>query len=189
MVRSNIETKPMHAMNDLPQPDTHVWQGRSESPDQTEALGVVVGRLAQVGETIALIGELGGGKTRFTRGVARGLGVDVAQVSSPTFVLVQQYSQPQGGPDLLHVDAYRLANDDDLESIGWDQDIFENAVVVVEWADRIAESLSDDRLEVRLTHGQRRDTRELLMTAYGAWRSRMAELLQALDTASAVPKI
>ena len=178
----------MQATNDLPEPDVDLWQGCSESPDQTEALGGVVGRLAQAGDTIALIGELGAGKTRFTRGVARGLGVEVGQVSSPTFVLVQQYHHQHGGSDLLHVDAYRLASHGDLESIGWGQDLFDNAEVVVEWADRIADSLSDDRLQVQLTHSQQRDTREFIMTAYGAWRSRMAELRPALAMASAGAK-
>jgi len=174
----------MHAKNPMPKHDVNTWRGYSGSPDQTEAWGVAVGRLARAGDTIALIGELGAGKTRLTRGVARGLGVDVAQVSSPTFVLVGQYPHLHGGPDLLHVDAYRLAGWGDLESIGWGQDLFDNAVVIVEWADRIADHLSDDRLEVWLTHSQERDTRELLMTAHGAWRSRMAGLRQALDTAN-----
>lgn len=174
----------MHASNSLSEPDADTWRGCSESPDQTEALGVAVGRLAQAGDTVALIGELGAGKTRFTRGVARGLGVDVRQVSSPTFVLVQQYPHQHGGPDLLHVDAYRLASHGDLESIGWGQDLFDHAVVVVEWADRIADHLSDDRLQVRLTHSQGRDTRDLLMTAHGAWQPRMVDLRQALDMAN-----
>lgn len=162
-----------------------VWEGRSDSEQQTVAVGRAVAGLVRSGDVITLIGELGAGKTRLVRGLARGMGIDEAVVSSPTFVLVQQYSPPGNGPALVHVDAYRLDGDDldDVLSIGWGTDLYECEVVVVEWADRLAGRLPEDRLEVRLTHTEGHSSRHVSVEAHGAWRSRMAALGGALAQA------
>lgn len=128
---------------------TDSWQGHSASASQTQALGQAIARFTQVGDLIALTGELGAGKTQLVRGLAMGLGVDPAIVSSPTYVLLQVYERVPGHPLLLHVDAYRL---DDPDSIGWGSDLFDAAVVIVEWADRLQDRLPDDRLEVQMVH-------------------------------------
>ena len=113
----------------------------------TEGLGRALGALLRAGDVVALDGELGAGKTRFVRGVCEGMGLDPAQVCSPTFVLVNEYVRPihatpggvaAGVPAILrHVDAYRLSGPGDLESIGWDRVVDGTAVVVVEWAARL----------------------------------------------------
>jgi tRNA threonylcarbamoyladenosine biosynthesis protein TsaE len=111
----------------------------------TVALGRAVGRLLRAGDVVALEGELGAGKTRFVRGVCEGMGLDPSQVSSPTFVLVNEYAvRAAGAPSgvdvvpLRHVDAYRLRGGaEELESIGWDRVVDGSAAVVIEWASRL----------------------------------------------------
>lgn len=115
---------------------------------QTVALGRALGGVLGPGDVVALEGELGAGKTRFVRGVCEGLGLDPAQVSSPTFVLMNEYAAPNDPRTtpraaLRHVDAYRLRGTDDLESMGWDCVADGAAVVVVEWASRIAPALQE----------------------------------------------
>ena len=113
----------------------------------TIALGRALGAALVPGDVVGLEGELGAGKTRFVRGVCEGLGLDPAQVSSPTFVLMNEYAapiDPRTPPRamLRHVDAYRLRGEDDLESMGWDCVADGAAVVIVEWASRIAGALA-----------------------------------------------
>ena len=107
----------------------------------TVALGRAVGRVVRAGDVIALEGELGAGKTRFVRGVCEGMGLDPAQVSSPTFVVVNEYAAAREGAAatcaLRHVDAYRLGGAGELESVGWDRVVDGTAVVVIEWASRV----------------------------------------------------
>lgn len=151
----------------------------SASPEQTAGIGRAVAGLAHAGDVVGLIGALGAGKTQFVRGLAVGLGVDEGLVSSPTFVLVQEYSLPGGELRLIHVDAYRVDRAGDLESIGWETDVFSGAVVAVEWADRLGGEMPGDRLEVRMTHvGSGR--RGLTFTGHGSWKDRMARLSEAL---------
>lgn len=113
----------------------------------TIALGRALGGVLVPGDVVGLDGELGAGKTRFVRGVCEGLGLDPAQVSSPTFVLMNEYAapiDPRNSPRavLRHVDAYRVRGEDDLESMGWDCVADGAAVVIVEWASRIAGALA-----------------------------------------------
>jgi len=158
------------------------WDSRLKGVDQTLALGRVVAGYAQPGDQIALIGELGAGKTQFVRGLAQGLGIDAGVVSSPTFVLVQQYTHPSGQPVLQHVDAYRLEALDDSDSIGWGSDVFDDAIVAVEWADRLAGQLSDDRLEIHLFHDDH-ESRRVSIIPYGGWLARMPALCRSLEEA------
>ena len=157
------------------------WGYCCASISQTMLIGEVVGRWSQPGDLIALNGELGVGKTQFVRGMTRGLGIDEACVSSPTFVFVQQYVHASGSPILQHVDAYRLESGtpDDWDSIGWDTDQFDGAITVVEWANRLAERLCEDRLEVYLEHVDQTH-RFVTITACGSWRKRMSDLREEL---------
>ncbi len=117
------------------------------SPEQTEALGNILGQGLQAGDVIALTGDLGAGKTCLTRGIARGLGIDEA-VTSPTFILVSEYTA-RGGIPLIYVDCYRLDNAaPEAVSIGLDELLDEGSIAVVEWAERIASLLPDDRLDI-----------------------------------------
>lgn len=157
----------------------------SNSVEQTMAIGAAVAEAAQSGDLVALIGELGAGKTQFVRGMAGGLNLEPARVSSPTFVFLQEYDRVDADAEALvlaHVDAYRLAGTDDLASIGWEGDgeeLRQGAVLVVEWADRITGALCDDRLEVRLAHNGA--GRTLTVIPHGNWRNRMPSLRSHLE--------
>jgi tRNA threonylcarbamoyladenosine biosynthesis protein TsaE len=144
---------------------------QSNTPQHTFAIAQAVARLARPGDVVGLIGELGAGKTQFVRGLAAGLGLDPQQVSSPTFVIVQEYEPDHPDqPVLVHIDAYRLAGPGDLESIGWDdqgQELRDQAVVAVEWADLIRDSLGPDWLEARLDHAG--PGRRITLIPHGRW--------------------
>ena len=114
---------------------------RSHSEAGTIAIAIQVAARLRPGDVIALSGELGAGKTRFVRGLAAGLNGDPAQVSSPTFVLQQEYALPTDRT-LIHIDAYRMDGPDELETIGWDETLErEDAFIAIEWPERIEESL------------------------------------------------
>jgi tRNA threonylcarbamoyl adenosine modification protein YjeE len=117
---------------------------------QTEAIAAGLAATLEPGIVIALEGDLGAGKTRFVRGLAHGLGHDVAQVSSPTFVIEHRHATP-GAVPLVHIDAYRLRGPADLEALGWDELLASGcAIVAVEWPSRIAAALPTRRVTVRL---------------------------------------
>jgi tRNA threonylcarbamoyladenosine biosynthesis protein TsaE len=105
-----------------------------------------LGRAVKAPEVIALYGGLGAGKTCFTKGVARGLGLSGA-VTSPTYSLIQEYP---GVETLIHVDCYRLGGTEDALNIGLAEELKRDAVVVVEWADRIEPLLPERRLDIRM---------------------------------------
>ena len=120
----------------------------SNSEADTEALGRAIGLAAGGGELVGLIGELGAGKTRLVKGIAVGLAVEnEAEVRSPTFVLIREHV---GRLRLFHADAYRLAGAAELNSLGFDEMLDQNGLVVVEWADHVKEALPADRLSVDL---------------------------------------
>ena len=118
-------------------------------PDETLALGRRIGRAAKPGDVLALVGDLGAGKTVLAKGVAEGLGAAAArEVVSPTFVLCREY--PDGRLPLYHFDAYRLRGAADLEGIGASEVFGGEGLSLVEWADRAPQALPPDRLEVNL---------------------------------------
>ena len=111
----------------------------SHSPAQTEALGEALGRILPPGAVIAYRGDLGAGKTAFTRGLARGLGAK-EQVTSPTYTIVNEYLS--GRMPLFHFDMYRLGNSDELFDIGWEDYLERQGVCAVEWSENVADALS-----------------------------------------------
>ncbi len=114
----------------------------------TETFGNRLGRLLFPGAVVALVGPLGAGKTHLTRAVAEGLGiVDSRAVSSPTFVLVQEY---RARLPVYHFDAYRLRGDGDFFDLGAHEYLEGNGVCLVEWADRVAGCLTADHLRIEL---------------------------------------
>lgn len=134
-------------------------QTLSLSEAQTHALGAELGAQLRPGDVVALRGELGAGKTRLVRGLAAGLGLDPAQVSSPTYVLAQVYRLGLAGGvparcALVHVDAYRLRGEDDMDLVGWDRLADGSGVIAIEWPERLGEFLERQavRLEVTLAH-------------------------------------
>src|SRR5215204_4266126 len=115
----------------------------------TEAFGRRLGALLFPGAVIALVGQLGAGKTHLTRAIAEGLGVrNPAAVNSPTFVLIQEY--PARLP-VYHFDAYRLTGPREFAELGVDEYFRGDGVCVVEWADRVAATLPDDHLRIEIT--------------------------------------
>jgi len=121
--------------------------------DQTHALAAALGGVLEAGDLVVLTGELGAGKTTFTQGMGEGLGVR-AGIISPTFVLVRIHPNlpdgPRpGGPDLVHVDAYRLDSAAEVDDIDL-ENTMDSAVTVVEWGRDRVEHLSDSRLEIDL---------------------------------------
>ena len=146
--------------------------------DDTLKLGRAIGAMCAVGDVVALDGELGAGKTQLVRGLAEGLGLDPRQVSSPTFVFMQEYlpASTQGdSPVLVHMDAYRLEGAEDLATLGWDDGLLDGAVLAVEWAERIADHLGPDRLQVTLEHAGD-SARQVEIEAAGTWVGRMPAL-------------
>ncbi|BAM04845.1 putative ATPase [Phycisphaera mikurensis NBRC 102666] len=121
----------------------------------TADAGERLGRCLAAGDVLALEGELGAGKTTLVRGIARGLGIDPAGVSSPTFVRMTEH-EPAGGADagpwLVHVDAYRMSGPGELEELGWGGELLAVSVVAVEWASRVLGALPADRVDLRLEH-------------------------------------
>ena len=110
----------------------------TQSPEETEALGAALAALLVPGDLIAYRGDLGAGKTAFTRGLARGLGC-TQQVTSPTYTIVNEYLS--GRLPLCHFDMYRLASSDDLWSIGWDDYLDRGGVCAVEWSENVDDAM------------------------------------------------
>ena len=111
----------------------------TDTIEQTRALAGELARLLRAGDTLLLDGPLGAGKTTFVRALAGALGVDPQLVSSPTYVIVNEYPSTLG-PSLVHVDAYRLGGPDDLDALGWDELTSGDAIVLNEWGERISDA-------------------------------------------------
>ena len=134
----------------------------SHSEQETEQLGEQVARKLPRGTVIAYTGELGMGKTAFTRGLARGLGCR-GRVTSPTFTIVNEY---EGGTlPLFHFDMYRLRDADDLFDIGWEDFLRRGGVCAVEWSETIQEALEPDTIYVDIRRGA--ETNQRILTIRG----------------------
>ena len=116
-------------------------------PEETKELGEKIGRQTRPGQIYTLTGDLGVGKTVFTQGLARGLGIK-EPVSSPTFTIVQIYEE--GRLPLYHFDVYRIGDVEEMEEIGYDDYFFGNGVCLIEWADLIGEILPSDIISVTI---------------------------------------
>jgi tRNA threonylcarbamoyladenosine biosynthesis protein TsaE len=126
------------------------WKLVSTSYQHTDRLGQVIGRVLRGGETIALYGPLGAGKTALVRGIAQGLGASPMAVTSPTFVVIHEYDQ--GRLPLAHVDLYRIRTARELESTGLIEYFSGQTVTAIEWADKGRTLLPQDRIEITLNH-------------------------------------
>lgn len=132
----------------------------SHSPEETEHLGEQLGRTLRPGSVVAYRGDLGMGKTAFTRGLARGLGC-TCRVTSPTFTIVNEYS---GALPLFHFDMYRLDSSDELFDIGWEDYLSRGGVCAVEWSERVEDALPDDTLWVSIARGNGENDRIITVT-------------------------
>jgi len=121
---------------------------KSVSATETIRFGERLGKLLAPGYVIALLGELGAGKTTMVKGIVRGLGVtDRRAVKSPTFALVHRY---EGRMPVYHFDAYRLESTQEMLDIGSDEMIYGDGVSIIEWADKVPECLPEEYLKVTL---------------------------------------
>jgi tRNA threonylcarbamoyladenosine biosynthesis protein TsaE len=137
-------------------------QVRLRTVEDTRAWGARLGSLLRAGDLLVLSGDLGAGKTTLTQGIADGLGVR-GPITSPTFVIARVHPSLVGGPDLVHVDAYRLGGFAELEDLDLEASLSE-AVTVVEWGHGVAEQLSESYLDVTL-HGY--ETRTVDLVGHG----------------------
>ena len=145
------------------------------TPQATRRLGLRLGQVLEVGDFVALVGDLGAGKTLLVRGVAEGAGVPESErATSPTFALVNVYRG--GRVPLQHLDLYRLGGGADLFALGFDDLLREPAATLVEWADRAAGALPDDRLELKLVVTGPR-SRRLELNASGPRGERLRAIL------------
>lgn len=143
----------------------------SKSLHETDDLGIKLGENLEPGMVITLSGDLGAGKTTFTKGIAKGLGITKV-ISSPTFTILKQYS---GRLNLNHFDAYRLEGQD--SELGFEELIDSDDVSIIEWADYIAEIIPDERLEITIEYIDD-STRKFKFVPRGERYNKLVEVLK-----------
>lgn len=122
----------------------------SQSPSETIRIGKQVGRLLQCGDVIALVGELGAGKTQFIKGMSNGIGVGKpTYISSPSFTLIHEYP---GKIPFYHIDLYRLKWEGEAEELGLEDYFQGKGITAIEWADKIPSFLPNERLSIHMTY-------------------------------------
>lgn len=136
-----------------------------DSVEKTFALGKQIGELANPGDIICLIGDLGTGKTHITKGIAAGLGIS-DDITSPTFTIVNEYS---GRLKLNHFDVYRVSDPDEIYAIGFDEYIFSDSVSVIEWANYIEELIPEKHIRIIINKlpFQGENFRKITIEGYG----------------------
>lgn len=148
----------------------------SDSREQTLEMGRLIGAILERGDVVALIGELGSGKTCFTQGLAKGLGVEEnVPVVSPTFTLINEYP---GKIPLIHLDVYRLSGPRDLEDMGYEEYFEGGGIIVIEWAEKIRDILPAKTLFVGMRYIDE-NTREMILEGPGDKIRKIEELLKA----------
>jgi tRNA threonylcarbamoyladenosine biosynthesis protein TsaE len=143
---------------------------RTDSVEATRDVGAALAELAEPGDLILLAGDLGAGKTAFTQGFGRGLGIE-ERITSPTFTLAREYD---GGRLLLHhIDVYRLEQLEDIFDVGLPELLDDGGAILVEWGDVVAPAMPPDFLEVRMAFGDGDDDRLLVFAPTGTrWQAR-----------------
>lgn len=122
---------------------------RTESPEETQNLGEKLGKTLQRGDVIALIGDLGTGKTCLTQGIARGVGLALNEVvSSPSYILINEYN---GQIPIYHIDLYRLETAAEIAELGLSEYIEGDGICIIEWAERMADGLPDTCIKINMT--------------------------------------
>ncbi|MBH0167554.1 tRNA (adenosine(37)-N6)-threonylcarbamoyltransferase complex ATPase subunit type 1 TsaE [Fictibacillus sp. 7GRE50] len=147
------------------------YQYETKSAEETMSFAEKLGSILQKGDVLTLAGDLGAGKTTFTKGLAKGLGV-TRTVNSPTFTIIKEYS---GRLPLYHMDVYRLEDSD--EDLGFDEYFSGEGVCVVEWAVFIEDYLPEERLELVISH-KGDDEREIQLKPIGSrYEERVKEIM------------
>lgn len=156
------------------------WTSLTGSADETVRLGRILGSLLTRGDFVALIGDLGSGKTQFAKGVAEGIGVERASaITSPTYTLLNTYD---GRIPLYHFDLYRLSGDADVADLGFHEYFHGQGASLVEWADRLEEELPEEHLSVTFTH-MGEGCRQIMFTARGVhFEGVLGQLSQQWET-------
>jgi tRNA threonylcarbamoyladenosine biosynthesis protein TsaE len=136
-----------------------------DSVEETLELGKKIGELANPGDIICLIGDLGTGKTHITKGIAEGLGIK-ENITSPTFTIVNEYS---GRLKLNHFDVYRVNDPDEIYAIGFDEYIFSESISIIEWANYIEELIPKEyiRIIINKLPAQGENYRKISIEGYG----------------------
>jgi tRNA threonylcarbamoyladenosine biosynthesis protein TsaE len=146
----------------------------SDSREQTLEVGRLIGAILERGDIVALIGELGSGKTCLTQGMAKGLGVEEnVPVVSPTFTLINEYP---GKIPLIHLDVYRLSGPRDLEDMGYEEYFEGGGIVVIEWAEKIRDILPAKTLFISMRYIDE-NTREMILEGPGEKIRKLEQLL------------
>lgn len=156
-------------------------QIHSGSPARTEAVGAALGKLLQAGDLICLSGQLGAGKTVLSRGIGAGWGAD-PPLSSPTYNLAHEHQRAADKARLLHIDLYRISGAADAASLGIDDILDSDDIVIIEWRERISDSLPQEQLRIDIEIGRAQE-RELFVVARG---ERYLRLLNAWRDAALV---
>ena len=137
----------------------------THSPEETQELGFRIGKQLKPGSVVALIGDLGAGKTCLTQGIARGVGIDENQyVNSPSYILINEYTGPC---PIYHIDLYRIRSAFELEDLGLEEYIYGRGICVIEWAERMLEYLPESYVRVVLSH-QTENTRTIEISSIGS---------------------
>jgi len=144
----------------------------TRSPEQTQAFGTRLGKIAQPGDVILLVGKLGAGKTCLTQGIAWGLGID-EYAASPSFVLVREL---YGRLPLYHVDFYRLGNLEEIAELGLDEYFYGQGVSVVEWAEKALSLLPPENLLIEMEYVSDNERRLKLKASGKRYREMVAQL-------------
>jgi tRNA threonylcarbamoyladenosine biosynthesis protein TsaE len=139
------------------------WTYGADTEQATEQLGAALAEILPDGTTVSLNGTLGAGKTHLVRAVAAACGVADDQVVSPTYVLCQEY---HGQRTIYHMDVYRIGDDDEFLNLGPEEYFESNGIVLIEWAEKVAECLPDERIDV-LVEVVSETSREFRFTAIG----------------------
>jgi len=144
---------------------------KSDSVKQTISIGKKLAPYLQAGDIISLSGDLGAGKTVFSKGIAKGLDVSETLVS-PTFMIIREYD---GRLPLYHFDVYRISKKE-LADLGYEDYFYSKGVTVIEWGDKIKDMLGADYLSITFEYGKHEFDRKLVFEGYGNWKKRVLEL-------------
>ena len=121
----------------------------TESPRATQALGEKLGKTLKQGDVIALMGDLGTGKTCLTQGIARGIGIAPDEVvNSPSYILINEYNGPI---PIYHIDLYRLEDSEEIAELGLSEYVEGDGICIIEWAERMADALPDTCIKIHIT--------------------------------------
>lgn len=121
----------------------------TKSPEETARLGERLAHQLKGGEILCLFGNLGSGKTTFTKGLAKGLKIDEKKVNSPTFVIMNMY---EGKKPLYHFDFYRFDRPEEIGGVGYDEFLYGDGVAVIEWAERFGDLMPPKRLDIHFKY-------------------------------------